>query len=118
MTNNDPEVGGIGRERPRSQAPGRRSSSQWRCLWRLRFGAYALIVLLVLESLSDFICESLPPLESGECATMGPWLYWLAASVILLSIFACVSQWWHDFTKRERYANQLGGHRRRSRPSQ
>ncbi|MES2960578.1 MAG: hypothetical protein V4792_20485 [Pseudomonadota bacterium] len=98
--------------------PHRGTSNPWRCLWRLRFGAYAVVVLLVLDGLDGAICEMEPPVAiDGVCASMGPWLSWLAIGVIGLSAVACISQWWGDFSRRERYANQLGGRRRAARPA-
>lgn len=110
MTSNQEERGDADRERLSSNSPRRRRPSAWRCLLPLRFGGYAIVVLLFLEGVERVICEIVPPITlDARCPTIGPWLSWVAMSVIVLSAITCMWTWWHDFNRRKR--RQLGGRR-------
>ena len=99
----DPQSNDFGRERLPDHHSQKRLNP-WRCLSLLRFGAYAIIGLLVVEGFEQFfLCEIWPPesLDTG-CPAMGPWLSGILIGVILISVIACASQGWHDFSKLRR----------------
>ena len=107
MTSTQQRPGDPAREHLAREQRSRKRSNPWRCLSRLRFGAYAIVALLLLEVLEGLLCEIMPPVAlDAACPTIGPWLSWMAMGVIVMSAIACVHQWWHDFYKRQRKASR------------